>query len=96
MILEVSGGHKTGATPTKNIAIGTKNIFGDQTNTNPWSPTVTTTGTKVTFSATNAIDSGDGYDIFIEYMSRASVSDGGVISIVDTTPNPNLTHTFGY
>ena len=82
MILEVSGGRKSGNTPTKNIAIGTKNIFGDQTNTNPWSPTVTTTGNKVTLTTSNALDAQDGYDVFIEYMS--SNSDGSVVSVVDT------------
>jgi hypothetical protein len=97
MILEVSGGHKDGTTPSRNIAIGTKNIFGDQTNPNPWSSTVTTTPNKVTIAANSSIDSGDGYDIFIEYVSRASVSDGRVVSIVDTSPTSgSLTHTFGY
>ena len=43
-----------------------------------------------------ALDAQDGYDIFIEYMSRASVDDGRVVSIVDTAPSPDLTHTFGY
>ena len=94
MILEVSGGRKNGETPTKNIAIGTKNIFGDQTNTNPWSPTVATTGNKITLTASNALDAQDSYDIFIEYMS--SNPDGKVVSIIDTAPNPDLTHTFGY
>lgn len=94
IILEVSGGRKNGQTPTKNIAIGTKNIFGDQTNTNPWSPTVVTTGNKITLTASNALDAQDSYDIFIEYMS--SNPDGKVVSIIDTAPNPDLTHTFGY
>ena len=91
MILEVSGGRKSGATPTKNIAVGTKNIFGDQTNTNPWSPTVTTTGNKVTLTTSNALDAQDGYDIFIEYMS--SNSDGSVETIVESG---TTLATFGY
>jgi enhancing lycopene biosynthesis protein 2 len=91
MILEVSGGRKSGETPTKNIAVGTKNIFGDQTNTNPWSPTVTTTGNKVTLTTSNALDSGDGYDIFIEYMS--SNSNGGVVSVAESG---TTIETFGY
>ena len=91
MILEVSGGRKSGETPTKNIAVGTKNIFGDQTNTNPWSPTVTTTGNKITLTTSNALDAQDGYDIFIEYMS--SNSDGSVVSIAESG---TTIETFGY
>jgi len=95
MILEVSGGRKSGNTPTKNITVGTKNIFGDQTNTNPWSPTVTTTGNKVTLTTSNALDSGDGYDIFVEYMS--SNSDGSVVSVVERVGGTSTTlSTFGY
>ena len=95
MILEVSGGRKSGNTPTKNIAIGTKNIFGDQTNTNPWSPTVTTTGNKVTLTTSNALDAQDGYDVFIEYMS--SNSDGSVVSVVERVGGTSTTlATFGY
>jgi hypothetical protein len=91
MILEVSGGRKSGETPTKNIAVGTKNIFGDQTNTNPWSPTVSTTGNKVTLTTSSALDAQDGYDIFIEYMS--SNSNGGVVSVVESG---TTIETFGY
>jgi hypothetical protein len=91
MILEVSGGRKSGETPTKNIAVGTKNIFGDQTNTNPWSPTVSTTGNKVTLTTSSALDAQDGYDIFIEYMS--SNSNGGVVSVAESG---TTIETFGY
>jgi hypothetical protein len=95
MILEASGGRKTGATPTKNIAVGTKNIFGDQTNTNPWSPTVTTTGNKITLTTSNALDAQDGYNIFIEYMS--SNSDGSVESVIERVGGTSTTlATFGY
>ena len=95
MILEVSGGRKSGDTPTKNIAVGTKNIFGDQTNTNPWSPTVTTTGNKITLTTSNALDAQDGYDVFVEYMS--SNSDGSVVSVVERVGGTSTTlATFGY
>ena len=96
MILEVSGGKKDGSTPSRNISIGTKNIFGSVLNPNPWSSTVAVDKTKITLASTIALDAQDGYDIFIEYMSRASVDDGRVVSIVDTAPSPDLTHTFGY
>jgi len=95
MILEVSGGRKSGQTPTKNIAIGTKNIFGDQTNTNPWSSIVTTTGNKVTLTTSTALDAQDGYDVFVEYMS--SNSDGSVVSVVERVGGTSTTlATFGY
>ena len=96
MVLEVSGGKKDGSTPSRNISIGTKNIFGSVLNSNPWSSTVAVDKNKITLTSSTALDSGDGYDIFIEYMSRASVDDGRVVSIVDTAPDPDLTHTFGY
>jgi len=96
MILEVSGGKKDGSTPSRNISIGTKNIFGSVLNPNPWSSTVAVDKNKITLASTIALDAQDGYDIFIEYMSRASVDDGRVVSIVDTAPSPDLTHTFGY
>jgi hypothetical protein len=96
MILEVSGGKKDGSTPSRNISIGTKNIFGSVLNPNPWSSTVAVDKNKITLASTIALDAQDGYDIFIEYMSRASVEDGRVVSIVDTAPSPDLTHTFGY
>ena len=96
MILEVSGGKKDGSTPSRNISIGTKNIFGSVLNPNPWSPTVAVDKNKITLTTTTSLDAQDGYDIFIEYMSRASVDDGRVVSIVDTAPSPDLTHTFGY
>jgi hypothetical protein len=96
MILEVSGGKRDGSTPSRNISIGTKNIFGSVLNPNPWSSTVAVDKNKITLATTIALDAQDGYDIFIEYMSRASVDDGRVVSIVDTAPSPDLTHTFGY
>src|SRR5210317_2210034 len=85
MILEVSGGKKDGSTPSRDISIGTKNIFGSVLNPNPWSSTVSTTTNRVRIDASSAIDSGDGYDIFVEYMRRASVSDGKVTSIDENT-----------
>ena len=93
MILEVSGGKKDGTTPSRDISIGTKNVFGSVLNGNPWSPTVVTNQNQVTITSTSQLDSGDGYDIFIEYMSRASVSDGRVTSISE---NSSPIVTFDY
>ena len=78
LVLEVGGGHKTGATPSTNIAIGTKNIFGG-TSTNPWNPTIITTGNRVSMRPSTILDGQGDYHIFIEYTSPKT--DGGVTTI---------------
>ena len=78
LILEVGGGHKTGTTPTTNIAVGTKNIFGG-TSTNPWNPAVITTGNRVSMRPLTTLDGQGDYHIFVEYTSPKS--DGGVTTI---------------
>ena len=78
LILEVGGGHKTGTTPTTNIAVGTKNIFGG-TSTNPWNPAVITTGNRVSMRPMTTLDGQGDYHIFVEYTSPKS--DGGVTTI---------------
>ena len=91
MILEVSGGSKNGVTPTKNIHVGTKNIFGDPDNTNPWDAIVVTTGNRVAIRPALQFDTNGEYHIFVEYTSANP--DGRVTSI-----DENLTSviTFGY
>ena len=93
MILEVSGGSKSGVTPTKNITVGTKNIFGDPDNTKPWDARVVTTGNQVRIQPLVDLASGDGgeYHMFIEYTSPTT--DGGVLSIYE---NSESKITFGY
>jgi len=78
LVLEVGGGHKTGATPSTNIAIGTKNIFGGPS-TNPWNPTIITTGNQVSMQPSTILDGQGDYHIFIEYTSPKT--DGGVTTI---------------
>ena len=78
LVLEVGGGHKTGTTPSTNIAIGTKNIFGG-TSTNPWNPTIITTGNRVSMRPLTILDGQGDYHIFIEYTSPKT--DGGVTTI---------------
>ena len=78
LVLEVGGGHKTGATPSTNIAIGTKNIFGGPS-TNPWNPTIITTGNRVSMQPSTILDGQGDYHIFIEYTSPKT--DGGVTTI---------------
>jgi hypothetical protein len=90
IILELGGGHRTGATPTIDISIGAQKIFGG-TSTNPWSYNVTTTGNTVSLKPSTPLDGQGDYHLFIEYTSPSS--DGGVTTIdEDSTP----VKTFNY
>jgi hypothetical protein len=90
-ILEVSGGSKNGATPTKNISFGTKNVFGDPDNPNPWNEDMITTGNRVALRPLGTLSTTGEYHLFIEYTSPSA--DGGVTTIdKDTTSEI----TFGY
>jgi hypothetical protein len=91
MILEVSGGSKNGDTPTKNIYVGTKNIFGDPENTNPWDAIVVTTGNRVAIRPALQLDTNGKYHVFVEYTSANP--DGRVTSIDE---NSMSKITFGY
>jgi len=91
MILDVSGGSKDGVTPTKNIYVGTKNIFGDPDNTNPWDAVVITTGNRVAIRPALQFDTNGEYHIFVEYTSANP--DGRVTSI---DKNSSSEITFAY
>jgi hypothetical protein len=91
MILEVSGGSKSGATPTKNITLGTMNIFGDPDNPNPWDEDVLTTGNRVALQPLGTLVNSGEYHMFIEYTSPTT--DGGVMTI-DKDSTSQI--TFGY
>ena len=92
MVIEAAGGNRVGGTPTKNIAVGTKNIFGSASTT-PWNSTILTTPTRVAMIPSGAIQDTDGgyYNIFIEYMSP--LSSGGVSTIQEDT---TTVFTFDY
>ena len=90
-ILEVSGGSKNGTTPTKNITLGTMNIFGDPDNPNPWDEDVLTTGNRVALRPFVALVNSGEYHVFIEYTSPTA--DGGVTTIDEDTTS---VVTFGY
>jgi imidazoleglycerol phosphate synthase glutamine amidotransferase subunit HisH len=92
-ILEVSGGSKNGTTPTKNISLGTMNIFGDVDNPNPWNENVLTTGNRVSLRPLGTlVNTGGGeYHMFIEYTSPTA--DGGVTTIDEDSTS---VITFGY
>jgi len=90
-ILEVSGGSKNGTTPTKNISLGTMNIFGDPDNPNPWDENILTTGNRVAIRPLGTLGTTGAYHLFIEYTSPTT--DGGVTTIDEDTTN---VITFGY
>ena len=90
-ILEVSGGSKNGTTPTKNISFGTKNIFGDPDNPNPWDEDVLTTGNRIALRPLGTLGTTGAYHLFIEYTSPTT--DGGVTTIDEDTTS---VITFGY
>ena len=90
-ILEVSGGSKNGTTPTKNISLGTMNIFGDPDNPNPWDENVITTGNRIALRPFGTLVNTGEYHLFIEYTSPTA--DGGVTTIDEDTTS---VITFGY
>ena len=90
MLLEVGGGNASGSAPTLAIAEGSLSIFGG-TNTNPWSPVVTTTTTTVSIKPTTNMAAAGTYSIFIEYI--APNSSGAVTKITLGTTD---VVTFGY
>ena len=88
MVLEFSGGTHDGSVPTKNIALGTKNIFGGA-NEYPWSPGVEV-GTRSVRLLPYTKDQGGvnyNYDISVEVITAC---DGGLtrISTNLTTDDP--------
>src|SRR6056300_638688 len=90
-ILEVSGGSKNGVTPTKNISLGTMNIFGDVDNPNPWDEDIITTGNRVALRPLGTLVNTGEYHLFIEYTSPTT--DGGVTTVDEDTTS---VITFGY
>jgi hypothetical protein len=87
--MECGGGHWTGGTPLA-IAKGPVSIFGS-TSTNPWSSTITTTTTEVSFKPTTNMAVAGHYNVFIEYISQNS--SGEVTKITEGSTD---VVTFGY
>jgi hypothetical protein len=87
--MECGGGHWTGGTPLA-IAKGPVSIFGSAS-TNPWSSTITTTTTEVSFKPTTNMAVAGHYNVFIEYISQSS--SGEVIKITEGSTD---VITFGY
>jgi hypothetical protein len=87
--MECGGGHWTGGTPLA-IAKGPVTIFGSAS-TNPWSGTITTTTTEVSFKPTTNMAVAGHYNVFIEYISQSS--SGTVTKITEGSTD---VVTFGY
>jgi len=69
MIIELQGGTGDESTPSLDLAIGTKNLFGG-TNSFPWSPTITTGTRGISIEPYNTENTREyNYDIFIELVS---------------------------
>jgi hypothetical protein len=73
LILEVQGGTHDQSTPTLDIAIGTKNLFGG-TNSKPWSPTVSVGKQGILIKPSTGDNSTDNYDydIVVELVSSCN------------------------
>lgn len=69
MTLDIAGGERGGDATPLAIAMGPMSIFGN-TNTNPWSSTVTVAPTTVAIKPSFNLTSPGNYNIFVEYISR--------------------------
>lgn len=95
MVLEVCGGHGTGATPSYPIVIGTKNMFGTPFNPYPWSNDVKATGTRLTVKPH---DTGNQrsykYDVYVKVIS--SLASAKFVSVQHDALNPTTIQAFTY
>jgi len=95
MVLEVTGGHGTGGTPSYPIVVGTKNMFGTPFNPYPWSNDVKASGTRL---VVKPHDTGNQrsykYDVYIKVIS--SLASGKFVSIQHDELNPTTLQTFTY
>src|SRR5210317_834053 len=78
MILEMAGGGRNGTVPTKNIKVGTKNIFGDASST-PWSSNVLVAPNRIMITPSGALTNSGNCHVFLEYTS--DISTGGVSNV---------------
>jgi hypothetical protein len=78
LVLEMAGGGRNGTVPTKNIKVGTKNIFGDASST-PWSSNVLVAPNRIMITPSGALTNSGNCHVFMEYTS--DVSSGGVSNV---------------
>ena len=82
LVIEVQGGTRDGATPSENITMGNKSLFGGG-NLNPWNPTVTTGKNGILFAPEVTSGRTYYYDLFVEVITSV----GGKLTEVRTN-NP--------
>lgn len=104
LILEVQGGTHDQSTPTLDIAIGTKNLFGG-TNDYPWSPTILIGKQGIIIKPNTGNTSGRNYDydIVVELMSSCNgklesirTNTGSFGDDPDTTSSAAIKDDFNY
>ena len=104
LVLEVQGGTHDQTTPTLDIAIGTKNLFGG-TNSYPWNPTVLigNQGIIIKPNTGNTSVRNYDYDIVVELMSSCNgklesirTNTGSYGDDPDTTSSDAIKEDFNY
>jgi uncharacterized protein YcfJ len=68
LVIEVQGGTRDGATPSENITMGNKSLFGGG-NLHPWNPTVTTGKNGILFAPEVTSGRTYYYDLFVEVIT---------------------------
>ena len=68
LVIEVQGGTRDGATPSENITMGNKSLFGGG-NLHPWNPTVTTGKFGLLFAPEVTSGRTYYYDLYIEMVT---------------------------
>ena len=84
LVIEVQGGTRDGATPSENITMGNKSLFGGG-NLHPWNPTVTTGKNGILFAPEVTSGLTYYYDLFVEVITSV----GGKLIEVRTN-NPGV------
>ncbi len=85
MTLDIAGGERGGDATPLAIAMGPMSIFGN-TNTNPWSSTVTVAPTTVAIKPSFNLTSPGNYTIFVEYISRNTAGELTSLTVGTGTP----------
>ena len=89
LVIEVQGGTRDGATPSENITMGNKSLFGGG-NLHPWNPTVTTGKNGILFAPEVTSGRTYYYDLFVEVIT----SQGAKLTEVRTN-NPGVDNFSG-
>jgi hypothetical protein len=87
LVIEVQGGTRDGATPSENITMGNKSLFGGG-NLHPWNPTVTTGKNGILFAPEVTSGRTYYYDLFVEVITSV----GG--KLVEVRTNNPATDNF--